>query len=120
MTGPYTAHIYLNTDPYRASGEADFTLTWEENLSELKAGDAIAMRFYRSGGGGTLLGTLRAAVFAVAQLLEPGEQAYVRLVGRHGGVPQTADGAEVRRDAAGRLITTLGSRWSRERVFAGV
>lgn len=139
MTGPYVAQIFLNkayVDVGDSPSEtADLTLKWggylpgneqvePENVDLLKEGERISYRYYRSGQGATLIGTLRAAVFAAASLLEPGEQAIVALYGRNvefrGQAMVRADGAHVRRDASGRVFTTLGSRWSREREFLGL
>jgi hypothetical protein len=107
MTGPYTAQIFL------------------KDVRELRStdeGNRTAFRFYRSGGGATLDGTLRSAVFAIAALLDHGEVAYVRIIGREPSTGRTDTGrdAGVRRDESGRLITDLGSRYARERVFQGV
>lgn len=124
MTGPYTAEISLNIDPALSGGSPpDLSLTWENNRDELAAGETTAWRFYRSGGGATLLGTLRAAVFYIAALLEPGESATVDLIGREvarGDDRAYAGGAYVRRDSDGRILSTLGSRWSQERHFRGI
>jgi hypothetical protein len=126
MTGPYTAHIYLNIRPADATGEPDFSLTWEEDRADLAGGDEIASRYYRSGGGATMLGTIRAATFAIGATLLPGESAYIRLRGRIATGPYASEDAAtgedtiIRRDEAGRLLTTLGSRWGRERHFIGL
>lgn len=124
MTGPYTAQIFLSpTGAPPATGVApDMTLDWAGD--ELEAGNTAAWRYYRSGLGATLDGTLRAATLYVAQLLGPREGAYVQVlgreVGRSGNTPVFARDASARRDAAGRAFTTLGSRWSRERHFIGL
>jgi len=115
VTGPYTAEVKLE------NGET-LSLTWEDDRELLEEGENIAFKFYRSGGGATLTGTLRAAVFAVGKLLEAGEEASIDIIGRQ---PSTGDerlrrgGANVRRNEHGVLVTTLGSRWSRERAFIG-
>lgn len=118
MTGPYAAHVFLTGRPH-SQAAPDFTLTWEDSREELAEGDRIARRYYRTGGGATMLGTVRAAAFAVGGMLAPGEEAVIRLWGREGGEPAERPGAYVRRDAAGRLFTDLGSRWGRERHFIG-
>lgn len=128
MTGPYSAQIFLNADVARLASDAepDLTLTWPERIyfdgqtAELPEGDRIAGRFYRSGGGATLVGTTRAAVFYIGSILAPGESAYVRIVGREPSTGRTFAADEtVRRDDAGRLVSGLGSRFG-ERVFQGI
>lgn len=138
MTGPYTAQIFLNvayTNNEAPSPNADLTLKWgeyeggewidAEGRDLLVEGDSISYRYYRSGQGATLLGTLRAATFAAASLIEPGEQAVVAIFGREvarsGDAPVRVQGSHVRRDASGRLFTTLGSdRTGNERWFKGL
>lgn len=121
MTGPYRINVFLTDRPVDRPVEPDFVLTWEENRDELREGENVAWRFYNSGGGATLVGTVRSATFAVGKMLEPGEAAYVQVIGREValGVDRLGEDATVRRDAAGNLYSTLGSRWSRERRFIG-
>jgi hypothetical protein len=125
MTGPYRALVFLDADPTRVRSDAtpDFVLTWDENRDDLSAGDSISYRYYNTGHGATLLGTLRAATFFVGAALGPGESAFIRLLGREvgrGDENAEAEAATIRRDEAGRVFTTLGSRWSRERHFVGL
>jgi hypothetical protein len=132
MTGPYTAAVYL--DP-AARREPDLVLDFAEMYYTDGKGEVIdsspgfshkvlsepaklASRFYRDGAGATLRGTTNLAVFYVGALLAPGEEASIEIVGRHGGEPATGASETVRRDEAGRLFSTLGSRFN-ERHFVG-
>lgn len=121
MTGPYAAEVHLTGDRRAWNGAPDLVLDWDGD--ELPAGDSLGHRFYRSGGGATALGTTRAATFFVGSLLAPGEEAFIRIVGRE---PSTGrECAEwtnvgVRRDESGRVLSTLGSKWARERHFVGL
>jgi hypothetical protein len=119
MKSPYTAQVFIDVDPWRTSRvEPDFTLTWEENRDDLNAGMDIAMKFYRSGNGAGVLGTLRSAAFFVGATLGPGEFAYVRVLDREG--KHTGYDTSVERDETGRVLSTLGSRWANNRVWQGV
>jgi hypothetical protein len=90
------------------------------DVDVLPEGDRLSHRFYRSGGGSTKLGTLRAAIFGIGALLEVGEEASVSVIGKVAGVEQVVDGDYVRRLSANQIVSTLGSKWGRERVFTGV
>lgn len=128
MTGPYVVRVFLARRPSNALDPGDLSLSWETDRDLLLAGEDVSYRYYSSGHGETLLGTARAAAFAVGGLLSPGEEAYFETYGREpsrgldapGSAPAGWTGsASVRRDADGRLLSSLGSRWSRERYFRG-
>jgi hypothetical protein len=124
MTGPYIAKVFLNTHPARTHGiTPDLTLTWEDDRGILERGTVISYKFYRSGGGATLEGTLRAAAFAMGDMLEAGESAYIRLHGRNVTMKDDdafAGDVKVRRAVNGLFLSTLGSKLGRERAFRGV
>lgn len=138
MHGPYSAKIVQSGKVVAEFGETD--------VSE---GEKIADRFYQGAGTGTLEGFTRAATFAAALVLDPGEDADVEIHGRVGtenssrpcqasafdgdhrycsrcdgtgretARPVHARTVSVRRDDRGRLVTSLGVRFG-ERVFVGV
>jgi hypothetical protein len=137
MHGPYHALVTID-------GE---TVTLRP--IDVREGEAIADRFYQGAGVAVLDGFTRAAVFTTALLLDPGQQADVEIVGRVGTEGSTrpcqasavggdhrycsrCDGTgreiardsvakyeRVRRDDRGRLVSSLGSRFT-ERIFKGV
>jgi hypothetical protein len=117
MTGPYTAAVYL--DP-AARREPDLVLDFAEMYYTDGKGEVIDSSPAASppAAAPTLRGTTNLAVFYVGALLAPGEEASIEIVGRHGGEPATGASETVRRDEAGRLFSTLGSRFN-ERHFVG-
>ena len=116
MHGPYTTQIRTT----RGSLLAQFT---EAELAAEATIVETAHRFYQDATPGLVDGSLRLGAFAAAALLSPGEDAHVVVLGYEGSGSRERQyecrTAAVRRDDAGRFLTTLGSRFN-ERHFVGV
>jgi hypothetical protein len=120
VKAPYTAEVYLGdiNEYHRRPGNPDVTLTWEANLEDMKAGMAVGYRFWQTGHGGGVDGTLRAATLFIGKLLQPKESAIIVVKDREGKT--TGRSALAKRAAFGAFYSDLGSRWGRIREFRGV
>ena len=125
MHGPYTARLSIR----RSDGSTETLEVSGEELASEREVVRTAGRFYSRIGGTTLLDAETLGVFYAAALLDSGDEAEVAALGYPGRsdhyARHDADGRvearvnRVHRDEAGRLRTTLGSRFN-ERVFNGV
>lgn len=121
MHGPYAARI-------RTADGATVELDGE-TLARDRALVNSASRFYSRVGGTTLHDAETLGVFAAADLLLPGEEVEIDVLGFEGRgedyCRKEPDGRVVarsnraRREPSGVFVTTLGSKWN-ERRFLGV
>jgi hypothetical protein len=120
MKGPYEIEVRIGTFH---KTEPDLVLTFDEMFgSYAEPGEAaLAAYRYRRSPDATLRGTETLGQFYVALLLDAGEEAWLTVVGTHGGERSTRSAGSVRRDEDGRaFLTNLNSKWGTERHFIGL
>ena len=118
MIGPYEIEVRIGTH----HKEADLVLTFADMFGTYQQPSEaqLAAYRYRRSPDGTLRGTETVGQFYTALLLEPGEEAWLTLVGTDRGERATRSAGYVRRGEDGKAYLTLGSKWGHERHYVGL